>query len=162
MKLILTDPVESNKKESNFIDHFFISIINDKRDLDFVYLSLKITFFIIPFAVILFLYTQLHWLWYLAYLLILLIMFLGPFILMLHNICHRKLFKKKYDYLNKYIPWVLGIFFGQTPETYFHHHVIIHHPENNESEDLSSTMKYKRDSVRAFLIYLTLFILQVL
>lgn len=76
---------------------------------------------------------------------------------MLHNICHRKLFKKKYGYLNKYIPWVLGIFFGQTPETYFHHHVIMHHPENNEPDDLSSTMKYKRDSARAFFRYLCSF-----
>lgn len=156
MKLVLTDPIQS-KTESNFADHFFISLLNDKRDLDFIYLSLQITFFVIPFAAVLFIFPQLHWLYFLAYLLILLVIFLGPFVLMLHNICHRKLFKKKYDYLNKYIPWVLGIFFGQTPETYFHHHIIMHHPENNEPEDLSSTMKYRRDSIRAFLIYLSSF-----
>ena len=46
------------------------------------------------------------------------------------------------------------VIFGQTPETYFYHHVTMHHPENNEPDDLSSTMKYQRDSVRGFLYYL--------
>jgi fatty acid desaturase len=35
----------------------------------------------------------------------------------------------------------------------------MHHPENNEPDDLSTTMKYRRDSFRAFLIYLGSFYL---
>ncbi len=157
MEVILTDRVDLKEGKSNFIDQFFLPLINDKRDLPFIYLSLKITFIVIPSAVLLFTITNLHWAWYVAYLLILLIVFLGPYVLMLHNVCHRKFFKKKFNYLNRYIPWVLGIFFGQTPETYFYHHVTMHHPENNEPEDLSSTMKYNRDSSRAFMVYLISF-----
>ena len=46
--------------------------------------------------------------------------------------------------LNLYIPWLLGPFFGETPETYFVHHVGMHHVEENLEDDLSSTMPYKR------------------
>jgi fatty acid desaturase len=154
MELVLTDPIGMQKTKVNFIDQLFLPLINDKRDMPFIYLSLKITFIIIPAAVLLFILPDLYWAWYAGYLLVLLIIFLGPYVLMLHNVCHRKLFKKKYNVFNRYVPWVLGIFFGQTPETYFHHHVTMHHPENNEPEDLSSTMKFRRDSIRAFIIYL--------
>lgn len=157
MEIILTDPIGLNKKKLNFLDLFFIPLLNDKRDMAFIYLSLKITFLVVPAAVILFVLPGVHWAFNILYLLILLIVFLGPYVLMLHNVCHRKLFKKKFNYLNKYIPWVLGIFFGQTPETYFYHHVTMHHPENNEPHDLSTTMKYRRDSFRAFLVYLVSF-----
>lgn len=154
MDIVLTDPTVFKIGRFKFLNHLFIPLLNDERDMAFVFLALKITFIVIPAAIILFLIPGLHWAWYIAYLLILLILFLGPYVLMLHNVCHRKLFKKKYEVLNKYIPWVLGIFFGQTPDTYFYHHVIMHHPENNEPDDLSSTMKYKRDNVSAFLRYL--------
>ena len=154
MDIILTDPVGLNKKKLNFLDLFFIPLLNDKRDMEFIYLALKITCIVIPAAIILFVMPNLFWAWHAAYLIILLIVFLGPYVLMLHNVCHRKLFKKQHNYLNRYIPWVLGIFFGQTPETYFYHHVTMHHPENNEPDDLSSTMKYRRDSARAFVVYL--------
>lgn len=159
MEIVLTDPTANYKEKYNFIGRFFKPLLNDERDLPFIYLALKITFIIIPAAIALFIIPDLHWAWYLGYLLILLILFLGPYVLMLHNVSHRKLFKKKYDYLNKYIPWVLGIFFGQTPETYFYHHVTMHHPENNEPDDLSTTMIYKRDEIRGFLVYLSSFYL---
>ena len=42
---------------------------------------------------------------------------------------------------------MLGPFFGETPETYFAHHVGMHHPENNLDEDLSSTLPYQRDQL---------------
>lgn len=154
MAIILTDPVEAKLPKLNYFNRWVSPLLNDARDLIFIHLTLKITFCIIPFSILLFIFPNVYWLFYLGYLIILLIFFLGPFVLMLHNICHRKLFKKNYGYLNKVIPWVLGIFFGQTPETYFYHHVAMHHPENNESDDLSSTMNYQRDSALAFLYYL--------
>jgi fatty acid desaturase len=159
MEIIVTDPTGAVRNKPNFIDRFFIPLLNDKRDMPFIYLAMKITFMVIPAAILLFIVPAIQWWWYATYLLVLLIVFLGPYVLMLHNVCHRKLFKKKYNYLNRYIPWVLGIFFGQTPETYFYHHVTMHHPENNEPEDLSSTMKYQRDSIKAFLCYLGSFYL---
>lgn len=81
----------------------------------------------------------------------------GPFILMLHNTSHRKLFKQEYDWMNKIIPWVLGPFYGETPETYFGHHIMMHHAENNLIDDLSCTMNYQRDSFIGFMKYFLLF-----
>jgi fatty acid desaturase len=155
--ITVNDPAYSEKRELSAFDAFFTQFINDKRDLPFIYLSLKITLLIVPFALFLFLHPQSHWSLYLIYLVLVMALFLGPYILMLHNTCHRKLFKKQYAYLTKYVHWFLGGFFGQTPETYFHHHIAMHHIENNLLEDLSSTMKYKRDSIRGFLRYLLSF-----
>ena len=82
---------------------------------------------------------------------------MGPFILMLHNTSHRTLFKRPWGWMNKYIPWVLGPFFGESPETYFAHHVGMHHAENNLEDDLSTTLPYRRDSLPHFLAYFFLF-----
>jgi fatty acid desaturase len=76
---------------------------------------------------------------------------------MLHCTCHRKLFIKKQDWANYYLPWIIGPFFGQTPETYFSHHIGMHHPENNLPSDKSSTMFYQRDSFLSFLSYFSNF-----
>ena len=157
MDLQLTDPTYIGKAKANFFELIFLKFLNDKRDIPFIYLSLKITCIIVPFALCLFLSKNVHWAFYLIYLALIFIFFLGPFILMLHNTCHRKLFKKQYTYLIKYIHWFLGAFFGQTPETYFYHHIAMHHAENNLLEDLSSTMIYRRDSIRGFSQYLISF-----
>ena len=111
MEIILTDPIGLQKKKVNFIDHIFLPLINDKRDMAFIYLSLKITFIIIPAAICMFVIPGLHWSLYLAYLLILLIVFLGPYVLMLHNVCHRKLFKKKIQYFQQVCSLGAGYFF---------------------------------------------------
>lgn len=153
MNIELTDPIYHNKENGRALDGFVLKFINDKRDLPFVYLTLRITATVVPFAAVLFFVSGLHWFFYAAYF-ALYIFFLGPYILMLHNTCHRKLFKKQYSAFTKYIHWFLGLFFGQTPETYFHHHIAMHHAENNLEEDLSSTMRYRRDSIRSFLQYL--------
>lgn len=153
MNIQLTDPTYHSRDVSGVFDKAILRFINDKRDLPFIYLTVKISLLVLPFAAILFFTESIHWLFYAAYF-GLYVFFLGPYVLMLHNTCHRKLFKKQYSFLTKYIHWFLGIFFGQTPETYFHHHIAMHHAENNQEEDLSSTMTYRRDSIRSFLHYL--------
>jgi fatty acid desaturase len=55
--------------------------------------------------------------------------------------------------LNNVIPWLLGPFFGESPETYFAHHVGMHHLENNLEPDLSTTLPYRRDSFVGFMRY---------
>ena len=80
------------------------------------------------------------------------------FILMLHCTSHRQLFKPEHRRLNYVIPWVIGPFFGETPETYFVHHMGMHHPENNLQTDLSSTMRYRRDRLSHWLHYLFSFL----
>jgi len=143
-----------------FYDRFANKLIRDPRDLAFIDLILKSSFLVLPLACFILL-KKIHNPWfvfaYIPYLAFALGLFLGPFILMLHNTCHRPLFRKKYNYLNLYIPWILGPFFGETPETYFAHHVGMHHPENNLAHDLSSTLKYRRDSFLDFMRYFSRF-----
>jgi fatty acid desaturase len=75
------------------------------------------------------------------------------FTLMLHCTSHRVLFKPEYRFLNQIIPWFLAPFFGQTPNTYFAHHMGMHHREENLPDDLSSTMRFKRDRLDHWLRY---------
>ncbi|MCK8495591.1 fatty acid desaturase [Spirosoma sp. RP8] len=77
----------------------------------------------------------------------------GPLGLMLHCTSHRHLFKSEYGWMNYYLPWVLAPFFVHTPETYYSHHIGMHHAENNLEDDDSSTMGFQRDSWRSFLAY---------
>lgn len=155
MELKLTDPVFVEKSNYNFFNRQFLKLIRDERDLPFVHLSLRILLFVIPVSILLFFYFK----WWIAipFLLFNIATGLGPFILMLHNTSHRKLFKQEYDPLNKIIPWVLGPFYGETPETYFGHHIMMHHAENNLIDDLSCTMNYQRDSFIDYMKYFLLF-----
>jgi fatty acid desaturase len=78
---------------------------------------------------------------------------MGPYTLMLHNTSHRPFFNRKNEIWNKYIPWFLGIFMGQSPDLYFIHHMGMHHNEGNMPDDKSSTMPFQRDSFIGFLHY---------
>ena len=134
------------------LDAWFARFINDPRDVPFVRLSLMATLVMVPFAVMLFVPHVFRWwlapvYWFCNF------RFLDRFILMLHNTSHRPLYTPRYRWLNSWIPWVLGPLFGETPGSYFAHHIGMHHPENNLAEDLSSTMAYRRDSAAHFLQY---------
>ncbi len=158
-EITITDPVYKEKTEFNFIERFFIKMLNDKRDLAFIKLSGILFVTIIPFAVILFIPGLFHWWLIPIYYAINFGYFTGPFVLMLHLTSHRPLFKKEYGALNYVIPWVIGPFFGETPEAYFAHHLGMHHAEDNMPTDHSSTMKHQRDSFRSFLNYYFTFII---
>lgn len=153
---VITDPVYNENIPHTATDRFFLKFIRDKRDLPFVYLTIKITVTLIPLAVLLYMPFITGWVWWLlvlAYHFFNNITFKGPFGLMLHCTSHRKFFKKEYDYLNHYLPWVLAPFFGHSPETYYTHHIGMHHAENNLEDDESTTMPYDRDTVSGFAHY---------
>ncbi len=156
--ITITDPVYKEKSSYNFIERFFISLLNDKRDMAFIKLCGLILITTIPFAVYLFIPENLNWWLVLIYYAFNFGVLTGSFILMLHLTSHRPLFKKDYNYLNNFIPWVIGPFFGETPESYFAHHLGMHHAEDNMPSDLSSTMKYQRDSFSDFIKYYLSFI----
>src|SRR5262249_2622647 len=127
--------------------------INDARDLTFLHLSFSITTVMLPFAALLYWPGVFRW-WVAAiYLVINFAVYFDRYVLMLHNTSHRALFRKPYRWMNYYIPTLLGPFFGQSPWTYYAHHIGMHHPENNLAPDASSTMRYDRDSFRDFLLY---------
>jgi fatty acid desaturase len=107
---------------------------------------------VVPTGLVLFVRQWFSW-WLAGAHLALVFYFLGPLVLMLHNTSHRRLFRRPWQWMNLYIPWVLGPFFGESPEAYFTHHVGMHHPENNLDDDLSSTLPYRRDHLGDFMRY---------
>lgn len=83
----------------------------------------------------------------------------GSFTLLLHNHIHNNgLFKKEYAWFDKTWPYVLEPLMGHTWDSYYYHHVKHHHVEGNGPEDLSSTIRYQRDELSHFLIYVGRFI----
>jgi fatty acid desaturase len=154
----LTDPIHVPTGHRSFLDRCFLRLIRDPRDLPFVYMTLRVTFTLVPLGVLLYMpFVTGPWWWAIAsvYFFINNITFKGPFGLMLHCTTHRPFFKR--PWMNHYLPWVLAPFFGQSPETYHAHHIGMHHAENNLEPDESSTMPYQRDSGRAFLRYFVVF-----
>ena len=152
----LTDPIYIPKDKFNWYDKLWLQIINDKRDLPFIYLLTRVHFLVMVPGLILFTPLLQGWIWWavaIVYLYVSQLYFKGRFGLMLHCICHRKLFKKPYQWIHTYITWAVCPFFGHAPEGYFSHHLGMHHIENNLPEDTSSTMAYQRDSLRYFLKY---------
>lgn len=135
--------------------------MNDKRDLPFIHLLTSIHIIVIPVAVMLYIPLFTGWVWWLVaipYFYVSQLYFKGRFGLMFHCMCHRKTFRNKYQWLHTYVTWVVCPFFGHTPESYFSHHMGMHHVENNMPDDESSTMGYQRDSLKEFLIYFLRFI----
>jgi fatty acid desaturase len=153
MPIQQTDPEYTQPASRGALDRFFLKFIRDERDLPFVWLSLGISCVLIPFAAALFVPGVFRWWLAPLYWATLFGLFFDRYILMLHCTSHRPLWKREYKFLNFYIPWVLGPFCGETPETYYIHHMTMHHSEGNLVHDLSSTMKYQRDSVVDFAKY---------
>ena len=157
MKVLSTlhDPTFTGR-DYNRLDRFFLQYIKDERDLPFIYLTLRISLTLIPLSVLLFMPFLTGWAWWAVAALHFCFSTFGvkgPFGLMLHCTSHRQFFKTEYNWMNYYLPWVLAPFFGHTPETYYSHHIGMHHPENNLEDDDSSTMTFQRDSVRSFVAY---------
>jgi hypothetical protein len=158
---VLRDPAEGTTASPGPFARFAARFICDPRDVAFVRLAALQSVIVIPTGLALFLPGPFRW-WLAAVHLTIVLYWIAPFVLMLHNTSHRRLFKRPWGWMNQYIPWVLGPFFGETPETYFGHHVGMHHPENNLEGDLSSTMHYQRDSAVDFVRYFLRFFFLVL
>ncbi len=159
---VITDPVYVEPKEFSGYEKFWLKYINDKRDLPFIHLLTAIHILVIPVAILLYTPVLQSWYWWLVYIpyfYVSQMYFKGRFGLMLHCISHRKLFKKGYTWLYNYVIWFVCPFFGHTPETYFAHHMGMHHVENNMLDDASSTLPYQRDSLRGFLSYVGRFLI---
>jgi hypothetical protein len=83
----------------------------------------------------------------------------GSFTLMLHNHIHNNgLLKKEYAWFDNTWPYILEPLMGHTWDSYYYHHVKHHHVEGNGPEDLSSTIRYQRDELGHFLMYVGRFI----
>jgi fatty acid desaturase len=70
-------------------------------------------------------------------------------------------FIRKPKLLNRAHPYLMSFFFG-IPTGYAEHHLGMHHYEDNLPEDLSPTMRYRRDSFLNFLVYFVRFFFLIL
>jgi fatty acid desaturase len=154
----LTDPTYTPHALGPF-SRFAMRWIHDERDLPMVWFLALAGAVVGGGAVLLYWPGMFRWWLAGAYLAVTFGAFLARFTLLLHNICHRPLFKREHWWMGRLIPWLWGPLFGQTPESFFVHHVGMHHPENNLEPDASSTLEYQRDSFLAFLRYWSRFML---
>jgi hypothetical protein len=152
MPLVLSDPTYTAPSSPSLAERLAAPFIRDPRDVPFLRLMAVLTLTMVPTGLVLFVPGHFS-VWMAAVHLGLMIFFMGPFVLMLHNTSHRKLFNRSWGLLNAYIPWVLGPLFGESPMTYFAHHVGMHHAENNLAGDISTTLPYRRDSFVDFMRY---------
>lgn len=141
------------------LERTFLPKLRDERDLIFVNTAARLTLLVVVPGLLLFVPGVFRWwmapLWaaWLAK------VGFGPYILMLHCVSHRPTFKKGVStFWSKYVPWLLGPFFGQSPDSYYIHHLGMHHAEGNLNTDLSSTMAYRRDSLAHWLHYWARFV----
>lgn len=137
-------------------DRYFLGLLHDPRDLPFVHLILQCAATGLLGLGLYFVEGPLFWPLAVAYWAFWGLGTLDRFILMLHNTSHRPLFKA--SWMKHVIPWGIGPFFGQTPQSYFVHHIGMHHIEDNLRDDLSTTMPYRRDSFAGWLHYLLSFL----
>ncbi|HEX5111443.1 MAG TPA: fatty acid desaturase [Saprospiraceae bacterium] len=157
----ITDPQYQPRTDFSAYERFWLKYINDERDLPFIHLLTRIHLILLPWIVLMFTPLVQGWYWWLLYIPYAYVAqsyFKGRFGLMFHCMCHRPLFKKDYSWLHTYVTWVIAPIFGNTPETYFAHHIVMHHVENNMEEDASSTLHYQRDNPVHFLKYFLRFI----
>ena len=127
-------------------------LLNDPRDVTFVALMMQCGLLAVSGVGLYFAGAAFWWL-VPVYGVALFAGLVDRFTLMLHCTSHRQLFKPRYALGNQIIPWVLSPFLGQTPETYFAHHMGMHHVEENLPDDLSSTMRFRRDRLGDWLQY---------
>lgn len=80
--------------------------------------------------------------------------YMGTYTLMMHQHIHmRGILHKNLALFDHLFPYILDPLMGHTWNSYFYHHVKHHHIEGNGPNDLSSTIRYQRDSVLHFLHY---------
>lgn len=136
-----------------------LALLADERDLVFVRVAARIAATVFPAALALFLLPA--WavaLLALPYLWLVFAHFGGPYSLMLHATEHRRLFARRFGWMNAILPAVYGPLFGHTPASFFAHHVVMHHAEGNLEPDTSSTLAYRRDDPLHFAHYALRFI----
>jgi fatty acid desaturase len=153
----LTDPTQAPTYGDGPLSRWCKRALYDPRDEVFVRLTLKVVAIMIVAMVVLF--HSFHWALAAAYL-ALWGWLAPPVILMLHCTMHRA-FIRQPKWLDRVHPYVLTFFFGM-PTGYAQHHMGMHHVEDNMGEDLSSTLRYRRDSFLHFLAYFGRFFFLIL
>jgi fatty acid desaturase len=136
-----------------------LPLLNDRRHLPLLAMAVRASS-LLPCAVYLALPGRFSWIAAAAYWSLLLAL-LPPFVTMYHDSTHSRLFRRRYGWLNTLFDWMVAPLFGFTPETYFVHHIGMHHPEENLAGDISTTLPYQRDSIVDFARYYARFFVSI-
>lgn len=149
MTIQLTDPQAAPTYANTPWQRFIESLLFDPRDAVFVRLWLKNLVLVAPVVGLMF--WRFSW-WFAPVVFAFQVAWMAPpTILMLHNTMHRPFFKR-WRFMNRVVPYSMSALFG-IPTGYMEHHVGMHHMENNLRADLSSTMRYQRDSFLHWCLY---------
>lgn len=157
----ITDPTEVRMPKSKLFMAFCERCLRDMKDVPFALLIAKILGSVVLLGILLYMPFIKGWLWWVVaavYFYISNFVYKAPFGLMTHCVSHRPLFKRECGWMRHIMPWLIGPFFGQSPGTYYSHHVGMHHPENNLEDDDSTTILFQRDSFGDFLLYVAKFV----
>lgn len=86
--------------------------------------------------------------------------YMGTYTLMMHQHIHgRGILAPRYSLFDAVFPYITDPLMGHTWNTYYYHHVKHHHIEGNGPNDLSSTLRFQRDSPFDFACYVFRFML---
>jgi hypothetical protein len=78
----------------------------------------------------------------------------GSYTLMKHQYVHMNgVLASRYRLIDILFPYIIDPLMGYTWNSYYYHHVKMHHVEGNGPRDLNSTMWYDRDSIADFARY---------
>lgn len=82
------------------------------------------------------------------------ISYMGAYTLLMHQHIHMQgILAKRFAWFDALFPYVMDPLMGHSWNSYYYHHVKHHHVEGNGPDDLSSTVRYQRDSLVDFLQY---------
>lgn len=124
-----------------------------RHDTDVVFLSHILLYFTTSVPSAIYLFYDFHY-WHGIAHVLMQVWYSGAFTLMMHNHIHNNgVLQKSYATFDWLFPYILEPLMGHTWDSYYYHHVKAHHVEGNGPDDLSTTIRYQRDSVLAFLHY---------
>ena len=124
-----------------------------RHETEVVFLTHILLYFSTTVPSAIYLYYDFHYLHGLIHVLVT-VWFSGSFTLMMHNHIHNNgILSRSWGAFDFFFPYVLEPLMGHTWDSYYYHHVKHHHVEGNGPDDLSSTIRYQRDSIWAFLHY---------
>ncbi|EFX01183.1 phosphoinositide 3-kinase regulatory subunit 4 [Grosmannia clavigera kw1407] len=136
-------------------------IVRHRTDVVFATHLLCYLGLVVPSAATL-LFWHFSWLHGLLHTALVLATCIGSYTIMMHQHIHQggvlrrdRVWTRAVDRL---FPYLLDPLMGHTWNSYFYHHVKHHHVEGNGPDDLSSTLRFRRDSLLDFSCYLGRFL----
>lgn len=156
--LLTVDDVESRLPAKSFLRPLLRSLRRVARHETDVVMVLHLALYFstsVPSAIYLYMnFSYIHGILHL----IMQFYYVGTYTLMMHQHIHQRgILSKKFGIFDRLFPYITDPLMGHTWNTYYYHHVKHHHVEGNGPGDLSSTIRYQRDSVIDFLRYLSRF-----